>query len=110
MADFTYTPSSAQRKRAPITRRMRFGDGYEQVVAFGINTNAATWELNFVDKPPGNIAAVEAFLSSKLAATSFTWAQPDGGADINVRCRTWSDSLAPGNVRALSATFEQVFV
>jgi phage-related protein len=53
---------------------------------------------------------VEAFLSSKLAATSFTWAQPDGGADINVRCRTWSDSLAPGNVRALSATFEQVFV
>lgn len=110
MADFTYTPASAQRKRQPAVKRVQFGDGYEQVMPAGINSNPAAWDLTFVDKPPGRVAAIEAFLSARLGATSFTWAPPDGSAEINVRCRGWQDTFAPGGIRALAATFEQVFV
>nr|NDG08510.1 phage tail protein [Oxalobacteraceae bacterium] len=46
MATFTWTPSvGANLSIRPNVRRVAFGDGYEQRLAFGINTQPQVWSL-----------------------------------------------------------------
>ena len=48
MAVFTWIPSlGASLAMRPNVRRVAFGDGYEQRLAFGIHTQAEVWTLEF---------------------------------------------------------------
>ncbi len=108
MSDFTYQPVyGAQRNRSPRVLAARFGDGYEQRLADGINTQPAIWNLTFT-YDTSTIAAIESFLETKAGVTSFTWT-PHGGSEITVICRDWSKSIDSPTTATIQTTFEQVY-
>jgi phage-related protein len=108
MSDFNEQPrSSAQTRREPRVLVARFGDGYEQRAAGGINANPQIWTLEFAGTR-AEIDTIETFLVTKAGITAFTWT-PSGGSEIKVVCREWQRTHMAGSVSQLSATFEQVF-
>lgn len=108
MSDFSYQPVfGAQRNKTPRVLSARFGDGYEQRLADGINTKPAIWNLTFT-YDNSTIASIESFLETKGGITSFTWT-PHGGSEIKVICREWSKSIDSPTTSSIQTTFEQVF-
>lgn len=106
MSDFNYQPAIGPvRRKRPRVTPIKFGDGYEQRVADGINTLLPVWDLLFRDTK-ARIAAIDAFLESKNAVTAFTWT-PTGLPEILVVCREWSRTF-DGPTGTLTAAFEVV--
>jgi len=108
MSEFNWQPAyGSQRSRAPRARVASFGDGYQQRVADGINTQPATWRLTFnVQKSVAD--AIESFLEGKDGVQSFTWT-PSGMSEVTVKCSEWSRAITAPNTATVYATFEQVF-
>jgi len=99
MATFTTVPSfGAREQRKPRVRSSRFGDGYEQRAADGINVDAQVWSLRFQGLTEAQADTIEAF----------DWT-PQGGAQGKYLCREWSRSYETLNGQAIAASFEQVF-
>ncbi len=108
MSDFNYQPVyGAQVNNAPRVKTVKFGDGYEQRVADGINTQPKMWNLTFT-YDTSTIATIDSFLSGKAGVASFTWT-PTGFSEIKVVCREWSRSVDTPTTASIQATFEQVF-
>gem|GEM_PF-2547147 len=62
MATFTWTPSvGASVALRPSVRRVAFGDGYEQRLAFGLNTRPEIWTLEFRGRTSLDAAAIDNF-------------------------------------------------
>lgn len=109
MATFTWTPSvGASLSMRPVVRRIAFGDGYEQRLAFGINTQAEVWNLEFRGKTTTVAAAIDAFLRARGAAQAFDWTSP-AGTTGKFTCEEWSRSVDEPNAETVRATFKQVF-
>lgn len=109
MATFTWIASTgASLSIRPNVRRVAFGDGYEQRVAFGINTQPEVWSLEFRGKTTTEAAAIDAFLRAHGAVESFTWTTPTGAAGKFI-CEEWSRSVDEPNIETMRATFKQVF-
>lgn len=109
MTTFTWIPefgSSADIE--PNVAVQKFGDGYEQRQAKGMNSQAETWSLAFANRDASEFADIIAFLKARGAVEAFNWTTPDGDA-IVVVCRKWSKTPQKGNLRTINATFEQVF-
>lgn len=110
MATFTYTPDfGAQSAYKPRVRVTRFGDGYEQRVADGINTTPATWPLKFAMRDDTERNGILAFLEARNGVEAFDWTPPFGGSAIRAVCRTWEWTPEKANLNTITATFEQVF-
>ena len=109
MATFTWLPSwNAQVARKPKVLSTRFGDGYEQRVADGINTQPAHWSLEFDGRSKTEADAIEAFLLARAGAESFDWVAPDGVAGRYL-CREWNRAVLAGNLYRLDMRLEEVF-
>ncbi len=109
MATFTWSASiGASVALKPNVRRVAFGDGYEQRVAFGINTQPEVWELEFRAKTTVEAAAIDAFLRARGAVQAFDWTSP-AGTSAKFTCEEWSRSVDEPNVETVRATFKQVF-
>jgi phage-related protein len=107
MSDFDYQPmNGAQTENDPRVLAARFGDGYEQRVADGINNDLEKWPLTFVDTK-ANIDLIRDFIKAKGGVESFTWT-PDGYDEIRVVCRRWSRAFISKVGHTFSCTFEQV--
>lgn len=79
MNTFTWVPSYGSRETTkPTVNTVKFGDGYEQRVATGINTMPRTWELELTNKPSVVADAIVAFLRQNKAVTAFKWTPPHG--------------------------------
>lgn len=108
MSDFTYQPLfGANKAIKPRVLSAQFGDGYEQRVADGINTQKQVWSLTFRDSNTV-IDAIETFLIGKAGVTSFTWT-PQGESEVRVLCREWSKSRDDADTYSLQCSFEQVY-
>lgn len=109
MATFTYTPDfGAAKKLAPRVKVIAFGDGYEQRLAYGINTNPQTWDLTFANRTDTETTNIDAFLTARGAVESFDWTPYNGSAGKYV-CREWTRSIDGYNRNTIQATFIQVF-
>lgn len=111
MATFPdYKPRySATKRSEPKTRRVKFGDGYEQRVTFGLNQNPKEWSLTF-DVTDDDADIIEAFLDARAAdSTSFDWTPPDGTTSYKWICMSWTRELYEFQRSQISATFMQVF-
>lgn len=86
-------------------RRAKFGDGYSQQTAEGINSVARKYQVSFV-ATKAVIAEIIAFLDAH-AGTSFLWAGPWGMGLYY--CDTYTDSHLGGLTYSVTATFEQTF-
>lgn len=109
MATFTWVPSvGAALTLKPAIRKVAFGDGYEQRQAFGINTQAEVWALEFRGLATPVAAAIDAFLRARGAVQPFEWTTPSGLAGKFV-CEEWTRVVEEPNLENLRATFRQVF-
>jgi len=93
-------------QQAPNVVVSKFGDGYEQRAAVGINSNPESWSLQFSLSNSDGAAAL-AFVKSHGAVTAFLWANPLGVTNLYV-CRKWELTNKKG-LRVMKLTFEQVF-
>lgn len=109
MATFTYTPSfEATEGSRPRVRRFQAGDGYEQRVRFGLNTDPKEWSLTFANRTDTERDDITAFLDARGGYESFDWTPPRGTAGKYV-CEEWQVTLSNCNNNQITAVFREVF-
>jgi len=109
MATFTYVPSfEATESSKPRVRRFQAGDGYEQRITFGLNTDPKEWSLTFTNRDNTERDGILAFLEARNAVESFDWTPPRGTAGKYI-CEEWQVSLLNYNNNTITATFREVF-
>lgn len=105
--DPTWLPQvGASLSEKPRVKKIQFGDGYQQRVTDGINTNLERWSLTFKGNPAVN-TAIDAFLSARNGTEAFNWTTPKGRA-IAVVCSGWSETIDDFGWTTLTCEFEQV--
>lgn len=105
------------RDDTPILFTSKFGDGYEQRVANGLNPLNSTFSLSFNTRAKAEIDDIIAFFTAKKGATPFSWTIPDtNGTEnsntettIKVICEKWSQTYDYDNFYSASATFRRVY-
>ena len=109
MAVFSYTPDfGAQMGTKPTVRTVKFGDGFEQRQAFGINSLQEEWDLDFTLREDLEADAILLFFETAGAVDSFDWTPPYGDAGKYV-CTDWSHTIEVANRKNISAKFKKVF-
>lgn len=88
-------------------RSARFGDGYSQSVADGINNRVSTWPLTFVVKD-AVADQIIAFLDARMGYQSFYWTPPRDTQKL-FQCVGFTHTAHGGGWHTIAATFEQVF-
>lgn len=97
----------ASKAVTPVVKVIKFGDGYEQRQASGINRQPRKFLLTF-KRETVEIDAIEAFLSARGAIDAFSYSHPGQSAGVFV-CREWTRTNIARGISELSAAFEEVF-
>lgn len=104
------------RSSNPSVLVARFGDGYEQRVADGINSLKENYSISFNNRTKAFIDDVVSFLDAQNGATSFTFTLPDsnnttraGEKDIKVVCDSYNTAYAYDDFYNLTATLRRVY-
>lgn len=109
MTTFTFTPDfGAAGTTKPRVRTAQFGDGYQQRVQDGINSQPRSWSLSFVNRDDTETDAIEAFFLAAAGVSSFGWTPPRGAAGRWV-CPEWEVTVVRHGLNSISATFHEVF-
>lgn len=107
-ATFTWKPDRGpQLTVAPTVSITKFGDGYEQRTAQGLNRAPESWGVSFTDKASAT-ADILNFLKQRSGIEAFNWTTPAGLTGVFV-CDTWSAASLGQGIMTVSATFRQVF-
>lgn len=110
MATFTYIPDiGAQVEYKLRFKEAKFGDGYEQRYADGLNSVSEVWSLAFTNRDNTDIDAIITFLKARAGVEVFDWETPNGDT-LKFRCKQFSKGIpVNGVISDASAVFEQVF-
>lgn len=109
MATFTFTPSfEAVESSKPRVRKFQAGDGYEQRVRFGLNTDPKEWSLTFANRTDTESSQITSFLEARKGVESFDWTPPRGTSGKFV-CEEWQVTMSNYNNNQIQATFRQVY-
>lgn len=111
MATFTYTPDfGAQKKSEPSVRTVKFGDGYEQRLRFGLNQNPKTWDLRWTATDNTTADAIEAFFDARASdGDPFDWTPLDSATSYKFVCESWNREYQYADINIITATFRQVY-
>lgn len=110
MTTFTWTPDfGLEADYKPRVRLARFGDGYEQRVGDGINTDQDKWNLTFTVRTDTETSAILAFLKARNGIEAFDWTPAGESTAIRVVCREWHRTFDKFNLNTVTATFDRVF-
>jgi len=122
MATFpSIAPKYGQQKRsAPKTRTVRFADGFEHRILFGLAEHQNpkifnfTFEVsesdNFNNTGVSSADTIENFLDARANdSASFTFTPPGEASSSQFVCETWSKSIPYLNRATIQATFREVF-
>ena len=100
----------ARKASAPAVNTVRFGDGYEARLTYGLNQNPKVWSLSFVNLTEADADTIEAFLDARAADNaSFDWSPPDESNTYKWVCEQWTKSIPFANRATIQTTFRQVF-
>ena len=111
MATFpSITPTyGVQKRSAPNVRTVRFGDGFEKRLSFGLNQNPKVYSLTF-EVSETDADTIETFLDARAADNgAFDFTPPGEAESSKFVCETWSKSIPYLNRATIQATFRQVF-
>jgi phage-related protein len=92
----------------PRIKLVRFGDGYNQRGADGINLFPQVWNLTFNNRSDTEIEALIETLKS-AAGGSISWQPPGEAAPLNFMCLEWNRSFQGFNNTTVTCQLEQVF-
>jgi len=110
MATFTWAPSFGSPEASqPRVRKSEFGDGYEQRVAMGLNSDPKIWDLRFDNRTDAERNEIRAFLEAHAGVTSFAWTTLYGQAGRSWVCEEWNIDPTHANNNQITAKFRQVF-
>lgn len=84
----TYEPM--QLEESPKVKTSKFGDGYEQRVADGINNNLQKWQISFNNRSLDDVDVVYNFLKARGGVESFDWTPRGELSPRKFVCRKWS--------------------
>lgn len=98
----------AQLEKKPRVRRAQFGDGYQQRVGDGINTQPESWSLTFSARTPAERDEIMSFLEARGGIEAFLWTTPRGTSGKFI-CQEWGGSPQSAAAHTVTAKFEQVF-
>lgn len=107
---FSFVPDvSTSGRAAPSVLKARFGDGYEQRTADGLNSNMSIWELRWQNVPTTTLQAIYDFLKARKGVEKFLWTPPtpESGSAKTYVCDTYDWVHNGGLVMGLTATFEE---
>tara|TARA_R100000995_G_C3432000_1_gene98981 strand:+ start:138 stop:515 length:378 start_codon:yes stop_codon:yes gene_type:complete len=114
-------PTYGQQKRsAPNTRIVRFADGYEHRILFGLaqHQNPKVYNFTFNVSESDNFNStgissadtIENFLDARANDTnSFTFTPPGEASSSNFVCEAWSKTIPYLNRATIQVTFREVF-
>lgn len=113
MATFpSIAPKYGQQKRsAPNTRVVRFADGFEHRILFGLaqHQNPKVFNLTF-EVSETDADTIETFLDARANdSDSFTFTPPGESSSSEFVCDAWSKSIPYLNRATIQATFREVF-
>ena len=113
MATFpSIKPVYGQQKRsAPLTRTVRFADGYEHRILFGLAEHQNPKLYNFTFEVSETQAdEIETFLYARANdSDSFDFEAPGQTASQKFVCEAWSKSIPFNNRATIQTTFREVF-
>ena len=110
MSEFTWeADQNATADRQPRVKSLRFGDGYEQRQADGINTQPEIWSLTFSNRDVEDIDDIDEFLTDAAGVDYFEWTPPGSSTEGNYICRRWQRQYVNAALASITATFEEVF-
>ena len=113
MATFpSITPTyGVQKRSAPNTRTVRFADGYEHRILFGLaeHQNPKVYNLTF-EVSETDADTIETFLDARANdSASFTFTPPGESSASQYVCESWNKSIPYLNRARVQATFREVF-
>ena len=113
MATFpSIAPKYGQQKRSkPLTRTVRFADGFEHRILFGLaeHQNPKIFNLTF-EVSESDADTIETFLDARANdSASFTFTPPGEASSSQFVCESWSKSIPYLNRATIQATFREVF-
>ena len=113
MATFpSIKPTYGQRKQSrPLTRTIRFADGYEHRLLFGLaqHQNPKEFSVTF-DVSETDADTIETFLDARAVdSASFDFTPPGEASSSKFVCESWSKSIPYNNRASIQATFREVF-
>lgn len=104
----TYEPMQVD--ITPRVRTVKFGDGYEQRVASGINNQPQVWKISFSKRGDTDVQGVYDFLVARAGVEAFEWTPRGEASPRKFVCRKWSRKFDHYDVvQGLSFTLEEVF-
>lgn len=109
---FDYIPSyGSMSKVAPRVNITRFGDGYVQRGANGINLYPDKWTLTFDNLTDAEALAIEGSLKDAAGGTLLWKPAPAEGGDPYRKwmCLEWSRTRKNYNCQSMTMEFEEVF-
>ena len=113
MATFpSIKPTYGQLKTsAPLTRTVRFADGYEHRILFGLAQHQNPKVFSFTYEVSESQAdEIETFLDARANDTnSFDFTPPGETSSSKFVCENWTKSIPFKNRATIQATFRQVF-
>ena len=113
MATFpSIKPTYGQRKQSrPLTRTIRFADGYEHRLLFGLAQHQNPKEFSFTfDVSETDADTIETLLDARAVdSASFTFTPPGESSSSQFVCESWSKSIPYNNRASIQATFREVF-
>lgn len=105
---FTWTPSyPATQISKPTVRRIKYGDGYEQRLRYGLNQDLKEWDLVFDNRSDEERSEITAFLTARAGVEAFNWVTPFGTVGAFV-CDEWTSEHKACNQNTISARFRRV--
>lgn len=108
MSVFTWTPDPGlSRDSELVLHEARFGDGYMQRTAAGINNERQTFNLTFT-RIEGEINDIDDFLREHKDGQSFEFANRRGSL-VKVICKKWTVNYVSQHVLRLTCVFERVY-
>ena len=107
-----------QKRSAPRTTEIQFGDGYISRANFGLNQNPKVYQLTFEVSESDNFNGtgvssadtIENFLDARADdSASFNFTPPAESSASLFVCRQWNKSIPYLNRARIQVTFEEVF-
>ena len=100
-----------QKRSAPLTRTVRFADGYEHRILFGLAQHQNPKVFNFTYEVSETDAdTIETFLDDRANdSASFDYQPPGEPSSYKFVCETWNKSIPYLNRATIQATFREVF-
>jgi phage-related protein len=105
---FTWIPSfPATQVSQPNVRTVKFGDGYEQRLRYGLRTDFKQWDVVFENRTDTERSEIVSFLTARAGVEQFNWTTPHGSTSAFV-CSEWTSELVACNLNTVRARFRQV--